>query len=113
MLFKGVSCSHSSSWANMFLVLRSIYQCSRGYYLVNEKEGCSFCAMNSTDQFLNSIHALYSERWRNFGIFISFIVSNIVLAVFLYWLARVPKGLNQAHGNNICCLPFNKNVSLF
>ncbi|KAK6866918.1 Multidrug resistance protein CDR2 [Candida tropicalis] len=67
-----------------------------GYYLVNEKEGCSFCAMNSTDQFLNSIHALYSERWRNFGIFISFIVSNIVLAVFLYWLARVPKGAKSS-----------------
>ncbi|RCK64018.1 Multidrug resistance protein CDR2 [Candida viswanathii] len=63
-----------------------------GYYSVNDDGSCSFCAMDTTDQFLNSVHALYTERWRNFGIFISFIAINIVLATFFYWLARVPKG---------------------
>ncbi|KAI5960963.1 CDR1 [Candida pseudojiufengensis] len=53
---------------------------------------CSYCAMTSTDTFLNSINARYSERWRNFGLVVSFIAINIVLTTFLYWLARVPKG---------------------
>ncbi|RCK63099.1 hypothetical protein Cantr_09762 [Candida viswanathii] len=63
-----------------------------GYYSVNDDGSCSFCAMDTTDQFLNSVHALYTERWRNFGIFISIIAINIVLATFFSWLARVPKG---------------------
>ncbi|RCK57807.1 Multidrug resistance protein CDR2 [Candida viswanathii] len=63
-----------------------------GYYSANDDGSCSVCPMSSTNTFLHAIHALYSERWRNFGIFIAFIAINIVLATFFYWLARVPKG---------------------
>ncbi|KAK6873118.1 Multidrug resistance protein CDR2, partial [Candida tropicalis] len=63
-----------------------------GYYLPNNDGTCSFCSVDNTDMFLHRIHALYSERWRNFGLFITFIVINVVLTVFFYWLARVPKG---------------------
>ncbi|CAK7891667.1 pleiotropic ABC efflux transporter of multiple drugs Cdr1p [[Candida] anglica] len=53
---------------------------------------CEFCQMSSTNAFLKSVYAIYSERWRNFGIFVSYIAINIILTIFLFWLARVPKG---------------------
>lgn len=64
-----------------------------GGYLVDESatQECGFCVMDSTNTFLNSVEAKYSERWRNFGIFISFIAINMIATIFFYWLARVPK----------------------
>lgn len=52
---------------------------------------CEFCQYSSTNDFLNSISSSYKDRWRNYGIFICYIVFNYIAAVFLYWLARVPK----------------------
>ncbi|KAE8446223.1 hypothetical protein EG329_012448 [Mollisiaceae sp. DMI_Dod_QoI] len=52
---------------------------------------CSYCALDSTNQFLTEINSSYSHRWRNFGILWAFIIFNAVMAVFLYWLVRVPK----------------------
>lgn len=64
-----------------------------GGYLVDENatDKCHFCLMSSTNTFLTSVESLYSERWRNFGIFICFIAINMLGTVFFYWLARVPK----------------------
>ncbi|KAI1076849.1 ABC-2 type transporter-domain-containing protein [Whalleya microplaca] len=53
---------------------------------------CSFCTVNETNVYLASAKSYYSERWRNFGIFLAYIVFNIFGALFLYWLTRVPKG---------------------
>ena len=44
---------------------------------------------------LESINALFSQRWRNFGIFVAFIGINIILTIFFYWLARVPKVIEK------------------
>lgn len=65
-----------------------------GGYLVDEKASseCQFCPMASTNDFLASVNSFYDERWRNWGIFICFIAINIILTIFFYWLARVPKG---------------------
>ncbi|KAK6455694.1 multidrug resistance protein [Scheffersomyces xylosifermentans] len=65
-----------------------------GGYLVEPQSttNCSFCQMRSTNDFLRTVNALYSERWRNFGIFVAFIAINIILTVVFYWWARVPKG---------------------
>lgn len=52
---------------------------------------CSFCQIRSTNVFLSSVSASYEHRWRNFGIMWAFVVFNVVAALFLYWLARVPK----------------------
>ncbi|KUJ17815.1 putative ABC transporter [Mollisia scopiformis] len=57
----------------------------------NATGDCSYCALDSTNQFLTQINSSYSHRWRNFGILWAFIIFNAVMAVFLYWLARVPK----------------------
>lgn len=54
-------------------------------------EGCSVCPLGTTDDFLDSIGSRYEDRWRNLGIFVVFIVLNVVGTFALYWLARVPK----------------------
>ncbi|KAJ5676892.1 ABC multidrug transporter C [Penicillium maclennaniae] len=53
---------------------------------------CSFCSISDTDTFLAAVSSYYKDAWRNFGIMWAFIIANIFLAVFIYWLARVPKG---------------------
>ncbi|KAE8348673.1 ABC-2 type transporter-domain-containing protein [Aspergillus coremiiformis] len=64
-----------------------------GYLEDNNATGsCSFCQISSTDTFLAQVSSYYEDRWRNFGIMWAFIVFNIAAAVFIYWLARVPKG---------------------
>lgn len=52
---------------------------------------CLFCSISSTDTFLESVNSTYADVWRNFGLMWVFIVFNIFAAVFIYWLARVPK----------------------
>ncbi|KAF5093006.1 hypothetical protein D0Z03_002595 [Geotrichum reessii] len=53
---------------------------------------CEYCTMSSSGPFLESVHALIGQAWRNFGIVIGFIAINVIGALFLYWLGRVPKG---------------------
>lgn len=58
----------------------------------NATSGCRLCPVTSTDTFLGSIQLHYDDRWRNFGLMVVYTVFNIFAALFLYWLARVPKG---------------------
>jgi ATP-binding cassette, subfamily G (WHITE), member 2, PDR len=66
---------------------------SAGGYLQNPgaTSNCSFCSASETNVFLLRLSSQYSTRWRNFGILWAYICFNICAAVFLYWLARVPK----------------------
>ena len=57
----------------------------------NNTDVCSFCSYTSSDFFLEQISSSYANRWRDYGILWAFIIFNIFAAVFLYWLARVPK----------------------
>lgn len=66
------------------------YLVSNNGSFVNGSLDCSFCIRSKTDQFLASVRAPYSERWRNWGIFICYTVINLILCVFVYWLVRVP-----------------------
>jgi ABC-type multidrug transport system permease subunit len=52
---------------------------------------CTYCTIGQTNLYLESVNAFYDQRWRNFGIFIVYIAINIGGALFMYWLARVPK----------------------
>lgn len=52
---------------------------------------CKFCYINKTNKFLEGVSSNYADRWRNFGILWGFIVFNIFAALFVYWLARMPK----------------------
>ncbi|KAF1950929.1 putative multidrug resistance ABC transporter [Byssothecium circinans] len=57
----------------------------------NATSNCEFCAMGDTNVFLGAVHAEYSNVWRSFGILWVYICFNIAMALFFYWLARVPK----------------------
>ncbi|GFF23501.1 ABC transporter CDR4 [Aspergillus udagawae] len=72
----------------------SDYISLRGGYLENPSatSDCTFCTISSTDTFLAAVSSYYKDAWRNFGIMWAFIIFNIFAAVFIYWLARVPKG---------------------
>ncbi|CDH14452.1 probable Pleiotropic ABC efflux transporter of multiple drugs [Zygosaccharomyces bailii ISA1307] len=54
-------------------------------------EKCEFCQFSKTNDYLKELSSSYSDRWRNYGIFICYIAFNYIAAVLLYWLARVPK----------------------
>ncbi|GLI74715.1 multidrug resistance protein [Penicillium ochrochloron] len=53
---------------------------------------CSFCSVSKTDTFLAAIGSNFDHAWQNFGLMWVYIAFNIAGAVFIYWLARVPKG---------------------
>ncbi|TVY13795.1 ZEB2-regulated ABC transporter 1 [Lachnellula arida] len=55
--------------------------------------GCQFCPIKDTDAFLRPLGMHFNERWRDFGISLSYSVINILGALFLYWLFRVPAKL--------------------
>ncbi|KAJ5050773.1 uncharacterized protein L3040_002644 [Drepanopeziza brunnea f. sp. 'multigermtubi'] len=52
---------------------------------------CSYCSLDSTNQFLSALDLDYGNRWRNFGLMWVYVVFNCCGAVLLYWLVRVPK----------------------
>jgi ABC-type multidrug transport system permease subunit len=64
-----------------------------GGYLVdpNSTDTCRFCSVDDTNVFLKGVRADYQDRWRNFGILWAFVVFNIIGALVLYWIVRVPK----------------------
>ena len=55
------------------------------------KTGCEVCSITSSDQFLAQLQIYYSDHWRNVGLLFAYIIFNVIAALFLYWLARVPK----------------------
>lgn len=63
-------------------------------YLADESatDECLYCPISSTNSFLTQVSSNYENRWRDFGIGWAFVVANIVAALFLYWLVRMPKG---------------------
>lgn len=52
---------------------------------------CAFCSLSTTNTFLASVSSYYDQRWRNFGLMWVYIGFNVVAALGLYWLARVPR----------------------
>ncbi|TVY20600.1 ABC transporter CDR4 [Lachnellula arida] len=58
-------------------------------------QNCTFCTFSKTNQFLDEINVNYDDRWRNFGLMWVYIAFNAAGAVFLYWLARVPKNKKE------------------
>lgn len=64
-----------------------------GGYLVDENSTseCQFCTVSDTNTYLKTAKVNYDDRWRNFGIMWAYIIFNIVGALVMYWLVRVPK----------------------
>lgn len=57
----------------------------------NSTQNCKFCPSSETNTVLAGLSVHYSNRWRDFGILWAFVLFNICAALFLYWLARVPR----------------------
>ena len=66
---------------------------SAGGYLVDQDatSECGYCPLGDTNAFLDAVGSSYDTRWRDYGIGMAYIAFNIAAAIFLYWLARVPK----------------------
>lgn len=52
---------------------------------------CLYCPITNTNQFLARFEIDYADRWRNFGLLWVYIIFNVITAMGLYWLVRVPK----------------------
>ena len=69
------------------------YIASMGGRLLNPDSTteCEFCPISDTNSFLSVLKAEYGDRWRNFGILWGYVLFNAVMAVVIYWGARVPR----------------------
>ncbi|KAF4985699.1 hypothetical protein F66182_16901, partial [Fusarium sp. NRRL 66182] len=50
-----------------------------GYIVDNATSACQYCAYKVGDQFYSAFDLSYDNRWRDLGIFLCFIVSNIII----------------------------------
>jgi len=57
---------------------------------------CQYCPVKDTTQFLEAVGINFANRWRDYGLMWVYICVNIVAAVALYWLCRVPKRKTKA-----------------
>ncbi|KAI1938355.1 ATP-binding cassette transporter snq2 [Ophidiomyces ophidiicola] len=58
-----------------------------GGYVTTEPSGmCAFCAYANGNEFAASFHVFYQYKWRDFVVFISFIVFNFLAVYVLSWL---------------------------
>lgn len=64
-----------------------------GGYLIDASatSDCLYCPMDNTNTFLMGVKSDYGDRYRNFGLMWVYILFNIGAALFVYWLARMPK----------------------
>jgi ATP-binding cassette subfamily G (WHITE) protein 2 (PDR) len=64
-----------------------------GGYLVDGSSttDCQYCSVGKSNDLLKVFSSSYAHRWRNFGILQGYVLFNAAMAVFIYWLARVPK----------------------
>ncbi|KAF4978793.1 hypothetical protein FZEAL_4883 [Fusarium zealandicum] len=62
-----------------------------GGYLLNPEatSGCQYCPYSSGNQYLESLNIDASDKWRDFGIFLAFCVSNWMLVYFFIYTVRV------------------------
>jgi len=78
---RGQTCA---SYASNFLA-------SAPGYLMNPNAtaGCEYCPYTTGDDFLATLNVEYSDKWRNFGIYLAFCVSNWALVYFFVWACRI------------------------
>jgi len=50
-----------------------------GYLVSNDTSYCEYCAYKVGDQFYSALGLDFWNRWRDLGIFLCFVVSNLIL----------------------------------
>lgn len=69
-----------------------------GYFLdASSTTLCQYCPYSVGDQYLNGLNIKASDAWRDFGIFLAFVVSNYALVYFFIWSVRI-KGWSFGFG---------------
>ncbi|KAF2790706.1 ABC transporter-like protein [Melanomma pulvis-pyrius CBS 109.77] len=68
-------------------------------YLLNpdDNTGCMYCPYTSGDDYLAGLNIKASDKWRDFGVFLAFCVSNWALVYFFVWSVRI-KGWSFGFG---------------
>lgn len=71
-----------------------------GGYIDNPSDdsNCGYCSFSNADEYLLTIGAKFSLRWRNVGFFFAYIIFNIGFCMCLYYLLRYSKLTNKATG---------------
>jgi ABC-type multidrug transport system ATPase subunit/ABC-type multidrug transport system permease subunit len=69
-------------------------------YLMNPNAttGCQYCPYSTGDDYLATLNIKYSDKWRNFGIYLAFCISNWALVYFFVWACRI-KGWGFGFGH--------------
>lgn len=72
---------------------------SAGGYLLNPTANadCQYCPYRSGDQYLATLNIKASDKWRDFGIFLAFVISNWALVYFFIYTVRI-KGWSFGFG---------------
>lgn len=67
------------------------YADAAGGYLLNPdaRADCQYCPYSSGDQYLATLNIAADEKWRNFGIFLAFCISNWALVYFFIYTVRI------------------------
>ncbi|KAI9709125.1 MAG: hypothetical protein M1820_003571 [Bogoriella megaspora] len=70
-----------------------------GGYLVNpdDSSDCQYCPYRNGNGYMNTLNINPSDKWRNFGIFLAFCVSNWALVYFFIYTVRI-KGWSFGFG---------------
>ncbi|GAW10792.1 hypothetical protein ANO14919_001270 [Xylariales sp. No.14919] len=67
------------------------YASSAGGYLLNPdaRADCQYCPFMSGNQYLATLNINADEKWRDFGIFLAFCISNWALVYFFIYTVRI------------------------
>ncbi|KAK4227403.1 putative ABC transporter [Podospora fimiseda] len=75
-----------------------VRQAGQGYLMPDRGDGlCGYCPYATGDEYLETLDIVPSEKWRDFGIFLGFCVSNCLLVYFFIYTVRV-KGYTFGFG---------------
>lgn len=55
----------------------------------NDSTACQYCSITVADEYLAGSNIYWQHRWRNFGIVSAYVLFNVFVAVFTYYLFRV------------------------
>lgn len=62
-----------------------------GYVSTLNNGTCAYCPYSNGNEYLATLNTSPTEMWRDFGIFLVYVVSNWALVYFFIWSVRVKK----------------------
>ncbi|KAI1749954.1 ABC-2 type transporter-domain-containing protein [Xylaria castorea] len=67
------------------------YASSAGGYLLNPdaRADCQYCPYSSGNQYMSTLNISADQKWRDFGIFLAFCISNWALVYFFIYTVRI------------------------